>query len=181
MDRLGRTTESDRDYTNAIQNAPDNHRAYYNRGLIRQKAKKEESALADFAVAYRLDPNDPDYCVGVGSIYYNRGQLQAAAPYFEQAFWLGDQEAAVIVQQLRRRLGYEPSPKEDPVHTSLQLFLAASSQQDMRRAVMKCPFMSTKTFLTVAREMAADGSKLKHDAIPRLAWLYEVVGLREAS
>ena len=173
--RLGQLELADQDYTAAIDCDPDYHRAYNNRGFVREGLGDERSAIADFEKACQLDPEDADYFVSVAAFYTQRGKLIEAVPYVERAFWLGDEEAAALALNLRKKLGYVPPEDEDPVMVGLQLLSEAVSSEDVRRSIMECPFMSTRLFLKLIQSAVSRGDATSVEFAPQYRWLCEIL------
>lgn len=68
---LGEIDESIADFSEAIRLDPRSQRAYYNRGLIREKNGDLDGAIADYNESIRLDPT-------VETVYYDRGNARSA-------------------------------------------------------------------------------------------------------
>ena len=68
-----------RDFTAAIQYAPNSAAAYHNRGVAYAKASRMDEALADLSKAIQLAPQELSSYLGRAVIYKARGEQKLAA------------------------------------------------------------------------------------------------------
>ena len=68
-----------RDFTAAIQYAPNSAAAYHNRGVAYAKASRMDEALVDLSKAIQLAPQEPSSYLGRAVIYKARGDEKLAA------------------------------------------------------------------------------------------------------
>lgn len=68
-----------RDFSTAIQYAPNSAAAYHNRGVAYAKAERMDAALQDLSRAIQLAPSEPSSYLGRAVIYKARGDAKMAA------------------------------------------------------------------------------------------------------
>ena len=72
-------------YTQQIQNNPNDAEAYYNRGLAYRHLNQYERAITDYTKAIQLNPNLAAVYYNRGVAYENLGQYERAIQDFSQA------------------------------------------------------------------------------------------------
>jgi serpin B len=95
--------------------------AYYNRGLCYKLTGKPDRALADFAKAFELDPDNPSALNQRGTIFENQGKLQKALAEFERSLELNSGQKYIRKARTRvmarieaKRLEPKPERPADP-------------------------------------------------------------------
>lgn len=66
------------DFSEVINNNPEDSEAYYNRGLAKYGKEDDKGALADYNMAIRLNPNYANAYYGRGSAKYQLGNYEGA-------------------------------------------------------------------------------------------------------
>ena len=95
--------------------------AYYNRGLCYKLTGRPEPALADFAKAFELDPDNPSALNQRGTIYENQGRLHQALAEYERSLklhsgqkYILEAHKSVMTRIEAQRLKPKPKPPADP-------------------------------------------------------------------
>jgi arylsulfatase A-like enzyme/Flp pilus assembly protein TadD len=90
--KLGRTDEARSWLQKALQNNPENYRAWYENGLL-QAASDPAAALASYQKATAIQPNFPPGQRELGMLWFQQKNFAAAAPHLEKAIELGLEDA----------------------------------------------------------------------------------------
>jgi choline-sulfatase len=90
--KLGRTGEARSWLQKALQNNPENYRAWYETGLL-QAASDPAAALASYQKAIAIQPNFPPGQRELGMLWFQQKDFGAAAPHLEKAVELGLEDA----------------------------------------------------------------------------------------
>lgn len=102
--KAGRQEEALADYTSALELDATMIDAYINRGNTYRDLGRDSDAMNDYTRALEIDPDDSIVYLNIGVLLGNRGDLEAALPYFEQAARLGDAKGAAYVGQVKEML-----------------------------------------------------------------------------
>jgi tetratricopeptide (TPR) repeat protein len=104
-------------YEKIIDADPDNHQAYFNLGLARNKLNEDEAAARALRQAVKLNPEDTEYQTELGAILIKLAQYREAIGPLKKALELDPEN--VKAQQLledaeagRKRIDYVSIPKD---------------------------------------------------------------------
>lgn len=85
FEQRGQFAEAMVEYNRALEFAPNNTDAYYNRALLYQRQGNSEAALSDFNKIIEIHPNYSEPYYGRGTIYEGRGQRDKAIAEYTKA------------------------------------------------------------------------------------------------
>jgi tetratricopeptide (TPR) repeat protein len=78
--------------------------AYMNRGNTYHDLKRDHDAMKDYERVLEIDPEESLVHLNIGVLLANRGDLEAALPYFEQAACRGVAKGATFAAQVKEML-----------------------------------------------------------------------------
>ena len=135
--------------------------------------------LEDFSESVRVDPTLGKAYVNIGVWYAERGDLQEALRFFEQAAALGEPNGAHFAALVQAELGAgsAQSPRSFALTQEIvATFASADSRTDMERAVRIFPVLLTDVALDTLEQLITDEVPQQYQGAvrERLAWLREI-------
>lgn len=85
--------EAMEEYSKAIELAPNDAVAYYNRGIVYKSLGQHEKAIKDYDKAIELAPNYADAFYNRGNVYKNIGQYEKAIKDYDKAIEMNPNDA----------------------------------------------------------------------------------------